>query len=81
LLSESDTESDTDRPITMPKSKKDAGSIAQAMMLQRPQIKNFCRAKQGDDKGHPPLRGGVLSDRLTAAGPSKRQGIASLMLR
>ena len=39
------------------------------------------KSKQGNDKGRPPQKGGVLSDRLTAAGPSKRQGIASLKLR
>ena len=39
------------------------------------------RSKQGIDKGGPPQKGGVLSDRLTTAGPSKRQGIARLKLR
>ena len=33
------------------------------------------------DKGDPPQKGGGLSDRLTTAGPSKRQGIARLKLR
>ena len=39
------------------------------------------RSKQEIDKGDPPKKGGVQSDRLTTAGPSKRQGIARLKLR
>ena len=39
------------------------------------------KSKQGNDQGCPPQKGGVQSDRLTTAGPSKRQGIARLKLR
>ena len=80
LLSESDAESILVDQLRCQRAKLKLQQSFSDNDAANPESSNL-KSKQGNDKGRPPQKGGVLSDRLTAAGPSKRQGIASLKLR